>query len=291
MQPGGGSFYDELEREAKIVVRTSHILERKEEDYQFKEAVEHSIPQNHEKLRRRERFHELDVKALIKMQKQIDEAFKAKCEVRDDILYFKSRMVIPKKFFVRVLVKNHVLMGHPSKSAETKELAKYYFHGVDNHTYNLLFLSFRGRCLHCQRGPRLIRRPLHLTKLGTRARRVLGADYLFINSNGYILAIVDTCTRKVQLTFSKTPTAKGMAEGLERWRDSFGFESEFVIVTDNGSHFSNMLLQQLTKSIGFEQYFAVAYSPWTNGETEVINATILKYLRSLLSQYAMHESE
>eukprot|EP00924_Labyrinthula_sp_SR-Ha-C_P000329 snap_masked-scaffold_25-processed-gene-3.21-mRNA-1 protein AED:1.00 eAED:1.00 QI:0/0/0/0/1/1/2/0/156 len=52
-----------------------------------------------------------------------------------------------------------------------------------------------------------------------------------------------------------------------------------------------MLLQQLSKSIGFEQYFAVTYLPWTNGLTEVINVTILKYLRSLLSEYPMHESE
>eukprot|EP00924_Labyrinthula_sp_SR-Ha-C_P000323 augustus_masked-scaffold_25-processed-gene-3.53-mRNA-1 protein AED:1.00 eAED:1.00 QI:0/0/0/0/1/1/3/0/387 len=39
IEVGRFSFYDELERETKIVVITSKILERKEEHYQFKEAV------------------------------------------------------------------------------------------------------------------------------------------------------------------------------------------------------------------------------------------------------------
>eukprot|EP00924_Labyrinthula_sp_SR-Ha-C_P010213 snap_masked-scaffold_23-processed-gene-0.34-mRNA-1 protein AED:1.00 eAED:1.00 QI:0/-1/0/0/-1/1/1/0/122 len=121
MEACEGSFYDELERESKIVVRTSQILERKEEDYQFKETFEHSIPQNHEKLRNNlftehisylspfysdEQFHELDLKALVNIQKQVDEEFRSKCAVKD-------KMVIPKKFFVCFLVIKPCFDGTP----------------------------------------------------------------------------------------------------------------------------------------------------------------------------------
>eukprot|EP00924_Labyrinthula_sp_SR-Ha-C_P010872 maker-scaffold_47-augustus-gene-0.0-mRNA-1 protein AED:0.42 eAED:0.43 QI:0/0/0/0.5/0/0/2/0/348 len=82
-----------------------------------------------------------------------------------------------------------------------------------------------------------------------------------------------------------------MAESLLLWRANFGFAEDFLIITDNGSHFSNNLLHYLSKSIGFEQNFTIAYSPWTNGSVETANNSILNYLKSLVSQFGLHESQ
>eukprot|EP00924_Labyrinthula_sp_SR-Ha-C_P000049 maker-scaffold_60-snap-gene-0.53-mRNA-1 protein AED:0.62 eAED:0.63 QI:0/0/0/1/0/0/2/0/860 len=93
------------------------------------------------------------------------------------------------------------------------------------------------------------------------------------------------------LFYSEAPTAKDMADALMQWRSDLGFSDYFLVITDNGSHFSNHLPKALSKNIGFEQLFSVAYSPWTNGSVEVINSAILRCIKSLISQYRLHESE
>eukprot|EP00924_Labyrinthula_sp_SR-Ha-C_P007831 snap_masked-scaffold_28-processed-gene-4.42-mRNA-1 protein AED:0.32 eAED:0.32 QI:0/0/0/0.5/1/1/2/0/179 len=150
-----------------------------------------------------------------------------------------------------------------------------------------LLVSLRCKYLHFQRVSSILKRPLHLTKLGSQSRELLGADYLYINSIG----IFDSFTRKVQMAYEEVPITQGMTFALEKLRVDFGFTKVFTIVTDNGSHFFNSLLNELAKKIGFEQYFTVAYSLWTNGSTEVLNFLILRYIRSLVSQFGLHESE
>ena len=64
-----------------------------------------------------------------------------------------------------------------------------------------------------------------------------------------------------------------------------------MLVTDNGSHFSNRIMRDLARRTNFEHTFTVAYSPWTNGAGERINSEILKTMKALMSQYQLHESE
>eukprot|EP00924_Labyrinthula_sp_SR-Ha-C_P008173 snap_masked-scaffold_11-processed-gene-5.27-mRNA-1 protein AED:0.58 eAED:0.58 QI:0/-1/0/1/-1/1/1/0/267 len=93
------------------------------------------------------------------------------------------------------------------------------------------------------------------------------------------------------LFYSTAPTAQDMANASLSWRAALGFNDHFLVITDNGSHFSNNLLETLSKKIGFEQTFSIAYYPWTNGPVGTINTTILRFIRSLVSQYHLHESE
>eukprot|EP00924_Labyrinthula_sp_SR-Ha-C_P003686 snap_masked-scaffold_3-processed-gene-2.39-mRNA-1 protein AED:0.48 eAED:0.48 QI:0/-1/0/1/-1/1/1/0/1861 len=279
---------------------------KKQEDLNFKDVLEESVNTTIEELRT-DLFNEhisflspfypnsswenINLKKIQKHQRQMDNAFKEKCTDKEGILYFRNQLVIPRTLLIRYLVTNHSLRGHPSKQAELKYLNEVYFEGIKKKDLKNLLTVFRGRCLHCQRGPRLLRRPLHLTKFANKARDLLGADYLYINSTGYILTLIDSVTRKVQLTYAERPSSEDMAIALEKWRADFGFSEVFTIATDNGSHFANSLLNELAKRIGFEQYFTVVYSPWTNGSTEVMNSSILRYLRSLVSQFGMQESE
>eukprot|EP00924_Labyrinthula_sp_SR-Ha-C_P008520 maker-scaffold_32-snap-gene-2.59-mRNA-1 protein AED:0.79 eAED:0.79 QI:0/0/0/1/0/0/2/0/371 len=212
---------------------------------------------------------------LAKIQKhhsRMNPGFKNKYEDQDGILYFRGQMVIPRTLLVRYLAINHSLRAHSGKQAELKYLNEVYFEGRTKKDLKKLLTVFRGRSLRCQRGPRLLRRPLHLTKFANKARDLLGADYLYVNSTGYILTLIDSVTRKVQLTYAESPSAEDKAIVLEKWRSDFEFAEIFTIATDNGSHFANSLLHEFSKRIGFEQYFAV-----TNGSTEVLNSSVLRY--------------
>eukprot|EP00924_Labyrinthula_sp_SR-Ha-C_P002337 augustus_masked-scaffold_16-processed-gene-1.7-mRNA-1 protein AED:0.39 eAED:0.39 QI:0/0/0/1/1/1/2/0/539 len=79
------------------------------------------------------------------------------------------------------------------------------------------------------------------------------------------------------LTYRKSPTAAGLVYKLIRWRVDLCLEEHFLVVTDNGSHFVNQLVKQFSESIGFEQSFSVAYSPWTNGAVETANRPLIQY--------------
>eukprot|EP00924_Labyrinthula_sp_SR-Ha-C_P013238 augustus_masked-scaffold_45-processed-gene-0.0-mRNA-1 protein AED:1.00 eAED:1.00 QI:0/0/0/0/1/1/10/0/767 len=74
-------------------------------------------------------------------------------------------------------------------------------------------------------------------------------------------------------------------------RGDFGFDPYFLLVTDNASHFANALMEELTRSISFEQSFNIAYEPWTNGAVEITNSGILKHMRALISQYSLRETQ
>eukprot|EP00924_Labyrinthula_sp_SR-Ha-C_P010291 snap_masked-scaffold_23-processed-gene-2.9-mRNA-1 protein AED:0.45 eAED:0.45 QI:0/-1/0/1/-1/1/1/0/1117 len=234
---------------------------------------------------------EISADTIAKKQKDLPEDFRAGCAEVDGLLYFQEKLVIPRSLLGHFMVKNHMDKCHPSLAAEKKSISRVYLHGIPKGEVLELLKSFRQRCLHCQREPHILRRPYNLIHLAKRAREILRADYLYVNQTGYILVLMDSCTRKLMLFYSEAPTAKTMADALLQWRSDLGFNDYFLVITDNGSHFSNNLLKALTKNIGFEQAFSVAYSPWTNGAVEVVNSAILRCIRSLTSQYRLHESE
>eukprot|EP00924_Labyrinthula_sp_SR-Ha-C_P002066 augustus_masked-scaffold_99-processed-gene-0.2-mRNA-1 protein AED:1.00 eAED:1.00 QI:0/0/0/0/1/1/3/0/1782 len=221
----------------------------------------------------------LNDRVIARYQKQLPDDFKARCEDKENLLYFKGKLVVPKPICTRFIVMNHTLKAHPSRTAELLSLKDIYFHNIPMKDFKLLLKSFRRRCLHCQREPALIRRPYKLTPLARRTREIIRADYLYINDGGYVLVLLDSCSRKVMLHYADQPTASFMVEGLMRWRADLGFADQFGIITDNGSHFSNQLMKKLAKAIGFEQTFTVAYSPLSNGSVETVNSQIFLNLK------------
>eukprot|EP00924_Labyrinthula_sp_SR-Ha-C_P009660 snap_masked-scaffold_22-processed-gene-2.40-mRNA-1 protein AED:0.48 eAED:0.48 QI:0/-1/0/1/-1/1/1/0/1851 len=233
----------------------------------------------------------LNDRVIKKHQKNLPKSFLDKCHEKENLFYFQEKLVIPKTLIARFIVMNHTNMVHPSRSAESKVLKKMYFHDITKDDFNALYKNFRRRCLHCQREPALIRRPYKLTPVAKRIREIIRADYLYVNSTGYILVLLDSCSKKMMLEYTETPTAEGMVDALLRWRADLGLAEQFCIITDNGSHFANVLMQKLSKAIGFEQTFTIAYSPWSNGSVETANSQILELMRSLTSLYGLYERD
>eukprot|EP00924_Labyrinthula_sp_SR-Ha-C_P002993 snap_masked-scaffold_58-processed-gene-0.46-mRNA-1 protein AED:0.71 eAED:0.71 QI:0/-1/0/1/-1/1/1/0/239 len=221
----------------------------------------------------------------------MDAEFKQKCEIKESLHYFQDKLVIPFSLLGDFMVKTHIEKCYPSFTSEKDYYKKFYFHKIKKSDIGDLLKSYRQGCLHCQRDSALLRRPYNITSLTKRSRDIIRADYLYINKQGYIRVLLDSCTRKTMLFHSATSTAQNMANALLSWRAALGFNDHILVITDNGSHFSNNLLETLSNKIGFEQTFSIAYSPWTNGSVETINTTILRCIRNLVSQYRLHESE
>ncbi len=58
-----------------------------------------------------------------------------------------------------------------------------------------------------------------------------------------------------------------------------------VLVSDQGSHFSNKTLEFITQLSGIQQQFIVAYSPWRNGSVERANRDILQLLKVMCMEF------
>ena len=57
-----------------------------------------------------------------------------------------------------------------------------------------------------------------------------------------------------------------------------------MIVSDQGSHFLNLTLHELTRRLGTRLHFTVAYAPWSNGTIERANRDVLMLCRIMLSE-------
>jgi len=67
---------------------------------------------------------------------------------------------------------------------------------------------------------------------------------------------------------------------ISHWIASFG-ELRWL-VTDQGSHFKNELMQKWKSESRIHQHFTTAYSPWSNGSVERICREVLCFARSLM---------
>ena len=203
----------------------------------------------------------------------------------------EGKPVVPDEILPRLILHHHVAESHPTLTEELKKLRASYHFNIPQGRLKKLVKAMENRCLHCDRRPKLVRTPLSITELAKRPGEILHSDYLYINKYGYILTLVDSLSRKTWLKYCQRATADNVVDIIKEWRAAFGLRDQFVLVTDNAAHFSNRILQKLEKQLNFAHRFSVSYSPWTNGAAERINSDILKTMKSLMSEYQLHESE
>ena len=179
----------------------------------------------------------------------------------------------------RIIVAAHYTTGHGSISTMLTELDKSFcIPDVKE-----LVTKFTRLCLHCDKKPRIIRRKIGEQKHASKPNEILHADYLYVHK-GYLLVIRDDLSSHVELFYTKKADAQTMAEALVYWKAHYDLPRGTMIVTDNGSHFANSLLRQLSKFFKFRHHFVVAYAPWANGTAEVTNSEVLGMFKCLLSE-------
>ena len=95
-------------------------------------------------------------------------------------------------------------------------------------------------------------------------------------------------------TFAKaTPTVKANAAPavtcLIDWFCTYGVCK--IWVSDRGSHFKNILVDEMRRVFGSHHHFTLALCPWSNGTVEILNSIFVKLVRILLSEFKLRRTQ
>ncbi|XP_012827660.1 PREDICTED: uncharacterized protein LOC105948946 [Erythranthe guttata] len=148
--------------------------------------------------------------------------------------------------------------------------------------------EFVKRCDRCQRTGNLSNKsqmPLNNMQ-EVELFDVWGIDFMgpFPSSNGklYILLAVDYVSKWVEAIATTANDARTVLKFFHK--NIFSrFGTPRAIISDEGSHFCNKLLTNLTNKLGIRHKIALAYHPQTNGLAELSNREIKQILEKTVS--------
>jgi transposase InsO family protein len=154
--------------------------------------------------------------------------------------------------------------------------------------------QFIRTCPACQKNT--YRQPPHGVTFNTSsmepmcciATDLLGPFPTDANNCAYVVTIIDTFSRYVQLVPADEPTAQEVAKALLRHASYFGFPQ--LLRSDNGSHFVNKLIEELSRLTGMDLQRIVAYSHEENGIVERAHREVLRHLRNILYERTTREN-
>ena len=100
------------------------------------------------------------------------------------------------------------------------------------------------------------------------------------SENRYVLVITDYFTRHVVAISLPNCSATTTAAALfNEYFCRFGVPC--MIISDQGSHFCNQLMTNMSSLIGYNHIFSTAYHPQTNGIVERFNSTFIQQISKL----------
>ncbi|CAF5087502.1 unnamed protein product, partial [Rotaria sp. Silwood1] len=100
------------------------------------------------------------------------------------------------------------------------------------------------------------------------------------SGNLYVLCITDYFTRWVTAIALPDCSAQTTAQALfKEYICRYGVPKS--ILSDQGTHFKNQLMEAMTKLIGYNHIFSSVYHPQTNGMVELFNATFVPQIAKL----------
>jgi hypothetical protein len=101
--------------------------------------------------------------------------------------------------------------------------------------------------------------------------------------NKYILAIINNFSGYMKLYEVSQPDAKTTASKV---MDYINVNSmPLRIISDNGTEFSNELMQELGLLLGLKQTFITAYNSKSNGKVENLHKTVQRMIRSFIENF------
>ena len=104
----------------------------------------------------------------------------------------------------------------------------------------------------------------------------------------YIIVIIDTFTRYVELFPTYDVTAAAATDAL--WRHFCRFGTPLEIVTDQGSQFMNQTLQSFATLTGVRHHGTIPYSKEENGIVERANKEVNRHIRNILADKEIVEN-
>jgi len=106
------------------------------------------------------------------------------------------------------------------------------------------------------------------------------------DGNEYIIVIIDSFTRWVELYACGGADAKEAVKALMSYIKTFGQPSQ--LLSDNGTQFANQVVDELCRILGTEFVRTVAHSHQENAIVERVNKEVLRHLRALVFDDKTH---
>lgn len=215
------------------------------------------------------------------------------CDPEQDIYTYNGKIVIPdnKELITLVISEAHVQCLH-FKTEATLALLHKNFHFLTN--VKPAVEKLIKQCRPCQLTNRV--NPRH-TVLGAMPQEnivpngIIHTDFLYIAATTfpYVLVIKDDLSGYLQLSCHRTNDSNAVMQALSDWAGHFG--TPRMLVSDRGSHFTDVVLGKLTKQLQVKHHFTSAYSPKSNGVIERANRDVLNAIRTFTydSKLPQHE--
>ena len=188
----------------------------------------------------------------------------------------------------KIIITSHCgSVGHRGSDA-TLSIIKENFHWT---TMQKDVKEFVRHCLHCiiTRSGDVIPRPLAQALHGEKPNEVIHMDFLYMgpstDQKRYLLLIRDDHSSFVWLWPTEACTSEEAGSALIHWVGSFGGIQ--WLVSDQGSHFKNRLILELSSELRIKHHFTTAYSPWPNGTIERICKEVLRSTTALCSEWRL----
>ena len=197
---------------------------------------------------------------------------------------------IPEEAFLQIKAVHSSINGHLGKR---KTLAKLKAMGcswpdMENHVK-----QFKSQCPICQKIDERdgkITAPL-FTLSALEPMEKISCDSMGpfpedSEGNKYILVVIDTFSRWIELYALKTLEATEAAKKLLMHFGRYGIANDVSeIISDNGSQFVNHTVDEVLKLIGVKHVTSLAYSKQETGIVERSNKEVLRHLRAIINEF------
>jgi transposase InsO family protein len=227
--------------------------------------------------------------AIKNGQRQHKDITLAECEIRNDRLYYRQKMVVPNSDTLRYKIlefaHDSTVAGHPGR-AKTYEIVQraYYWPGM--HDFVRRYVQGCQTCIRGKASHRQKQGVLRPMPIPMRRWRDISIDFVvdLPNSNGYtnIMVIVDRLTKLRHLIALESLDVETVVDAfIKNVFKLHGLPD--TIVSDRGSQFVSTFWKTLCTRLKIEARLSTAHHPETDGQTENANSIMEQYLRMYCS--------
>ncbi|KAG3199075.1 hypothetical protein PC128_g5559 [Phytophthora cactorum] len=190
----------------------------------------------------------------------------------DGPITLDGRIWVPSEateFIQRLCIVAHCgAQGHRGQKAMITHLRRLFV--VDHLTATVKkFVNDCLLCLHC-RGGKIIPRPWSEVIDCSTRNEVLHFDLLSMGpsygASKYILVLKDHATHFCELVVADAADSRVTTEALLAWHSRSGIPPSWA--SEQGTHFKNEVVAELSRRLRTQQTFTPAYCPWVNGSVE-----------------------
>lgn len=218
------------------------------------------------------------------------------CTTRNGLLYQQGKLIVPQSTVTKVIsvVHSGKEVGHAGVAKTIKAIeATYTFAYMDR-----LVRQFCRNCYDCLRTKPVLKAPSGLLQplpIPEKPWTDISVDFVVQlpktkRGNNSLMVVVDRLSKERHYI----PCSAGdEEEGLSAEATAWMFYTHIwrlhglpmTVVSDRGSQFVNGLWEYLCRILGIKAKLSTAFHPQTDGQTEIANREMERYLRTFVSHY------